>query len=78
VSQRSDHDIAIRFKPRFHAAAHRAPPAYDENAATVPFFSTQYNYGTPEEVAQVATFLASDRASWVTGQTIAVDGGQSL
>jgi 3-oxoacyl-[acyl-carrier protein] reductase len=35
-------------------------------------------YGTPEEVAQVATFLVSDQASWVTGQTIAVDGGQSL
>ena len=35
-------------------------------------------YGTPEEVAQVATFLVSDQASWVTGQTIAVCGGQSL
>ena len=30
--------------------------------------------GTPEEVANVALFLASDAASWVTGQTIAVDG----
>ena len=35
-------------------------------------------YGTPEEVANVAMFLASDMASWVTGQTIAVDGGQVL
>ena len=35
-------------------------------------------YGTPEEVATVALFLASDMASWVTGQTIAVDGGQVL
>ena len=34
--------------------------------------------GTPEEVANVALFLASDAASWVTGQTIAVDGGQML
>lgn len=31
--------------------------------------------GTPEEVANVALFLASDAASWVTGQTIVVDGG---
>ncbi len=30
--------------------------------------------GTPEEVANVTLFLASDAASWVTGQTIAVDG----
>jgi 3-oxoacyl-[acyl-carrier protein] reductase len=35
-------------------------------------------YGSPEEVARVALFLASDLASWVTGQTIVVDGGQSL
>jgi 3-oxoacyl-[acyl-carrier protein] reductase len=34
--------------------------------------------GTPEEVADVALFLASPYARWVTGQTIAVDGGQLL
>ncbi|MEZ5855100.1 MAG: SDR family NAD(P)-dependent oxidoreductase [Hyphomicrobiaceae bacterium] len=34
--------------------------------------------GAPEEIATVAVFLASDLASWVTGQTIAVDGGQLL
>src|SRR6185369_17586196 len=32
-------------------------------------------YGAPEEVAGAALFLASDDASYVTGQTIAVDGG---
>lgn len=31
--------------------------------------------GTPEEVAQVALFLASDAASYVTGSTYTVDGG---
>ncbi|WP_394239002.1 SDR family NAD(P)-dependent oxidoreductase [Niallia oryzisoli] len=34
-------------------------------------------FGTPEEVANVAVFLASDKASWVVGASINVDGGQS-
>jgi len=32
-------------------------------------------YGAPEEVAAAALFLASDDASYITGQTISVDGG---
>ena len=34
--------------------------------------------GAPEEVANAALFLCSDAASWVTGQTLSVDGGQML
>jgi 3-oxoacyl-[acyl-carrier protein] reductase len=34
-------------------------------------------FGKPEEVAAVVTFLASDRASLVTGASWTVDGGQS-
>ena len=31
--------------------------------------------GQPEEVAELASFLASDRASYITGQNIRIDGG---
>ena len=31
--------------------------------------------GEPEDIANAAVFLASDAASWITGQTLVVDGG---
>jgi 3-oxoacyl-[acyl-carrier protein] reductase len=49
-------------------------PLYDRVFKSIPFG----RMGAPEEVAEVALFLASPHARWVTGQTIAVDGGQLL
>ncbi|GBL58438.1 alcohol dehydrogenase [Pseudomonas citronellolis] len=51
-----------------------------EQEAFHAFFASQHmlcRAGQPEEVAKVALFLASDDASFVSGQMIAVDGGFS-
>jgi 3-oxoacyl-[acyl-carrier protein] reductase len=50
------------------------PALYNRILGSIPFG----RLGTPEEVAEVAMFLAGDSARWVTGQTIIVDGGQML
>ncbi len=34
-------------------------------------------YGQPEDLAQMAAFLISDKASWISGQVLHVDGGMS-
>ena len=34
--------------------------------------------GTPEDIAGAALFLSSPAASWITGQTLAVDGGYTI
>jgi len=46
----------------------------DSLAKTLP---TQ-RLGEPEDIANLATFLASDMASWITGETYVIDGGAGV
>ena len=47
-------------------------PVYDSILSTIP----SGRLGTPEEVANAVVFLASARASWISGVTLSVDGVQ--
>lgn len=62
--------------PRLDKAESGAPPEQPSNFVqevlkTIPLGRK----GNPEEIASIATFLASPLASYITGTTLAVDGG---
>jgi NAD(P)-dependent dehydrogenase (short-subunit alcohol dehydrogenase family) len=59
-------------KTRFAAALYEGRE--DEVAARYPLG----RLGLPQDVAGAVAFLASDDASWITGQTIVCDGGVTL
>jgi 3-oxoacyl-[acyl-carrier protein] reductase len=50
------------------------PKLYERTLKSIPFG----RMGTPDEIAEVALFLASPHARWITGQVLTVDGGQLL
>jgi NAD(P)-dependent dehydrogenase (short-subunit alcohol dehydrogenase family) len=53
------------------AAALWEGPGEERIAANIPL----RRLGLPDDIATAALFLASDAASWITGQTLIVDGG---
>ena len=50
------------------------PGLYERTLKSIPFG----RFGSADEVAEVALFLASSHARWITGQVLSVDGGQLL
>jgi NAD(P)-dependent dehydrogenase (short-subunit alcohol dehydrogenase family) len=59
-------------KTRFATALYEGREA--EVAASYPL----HRLGNPDDVAAAVAFLASDEASWITGQTLTLDGGVGL
>jgi NAD(P)-dependent dehydrogenase (short-subunit alcohol dehydrogenase family) len=61
-----------------HRAGGMAPDAYkaflERSKSTHPLGRV----GGPEEIADLIYFLASERAAWITGATISIDGGRHL
>jgi NAD(P)-dependent dehydrogenase (short-subunit alcohol dehydrogenase family) len=53
-------------------------PNYEQMKQEVTNRTPFKRIGKPEEVADVVVFLATPKASWITGQTVIVDGGYSL
>lgn len=54
------------------------PEAADEKKQAIAAKSPSRRFGTPEEVAKAAMFLASDDSSYIVGEEIVIDGGMSL
>lgn len=51
---------------------------YEEGLKMIVGRNPMNRLGTPEEIANVTSFLLSSKASYITGQTIVVDGGQTI
>ncbi len=64
---------SIDFPDGFWDNVHKSTPAfYDGVVSTIP----SGRMGKPEEIAQAVVFLASTKASWISGVTLPVDGVQ--
>jgi NAD(P)-dependent dehydrogenase (short-subunit alcohol dehydrogenase family) len=47
-------------------------------ARQYPLFRGLERLGQPQDIANAVAFLASDRAEWITGQTLSVNGGYCM
>jgi NAD(P)-dependent dehydrogenase (short-subunit alcohol dehydrogenase family) len=68
-------ELAWQLGPKIRVNASFADALYsaDEEAAAQVY--PMKRLGSPEDVARLIAFLASDQAAWITGETVRVDGG---
>jgi NAD(P)-dependent dehydrogenase (short-subunit alcohol dehydrogenase family) len=79
-------ELAVELGPRIRVNA-VAPAIVKTKFATVLYEGREEQVaavyplrrlGVPEDIAGVVAFLLSDQASWITGQTLVLDGGVTL
>jgi NAD(P)-dependent dehydrogenase (short-subunit alcohol dehydrogenase family) len=57
---------------------HLAKALWEGNEEAIGKFTPLCRLGEPEDIASAAVFLAGDTSSWLTGQTLVVDGGATI
>jgi len=84
--------LAVEYRPRgirvncIAPAGIRTPMLAQSNTQDSSFDEARFlglrtpsrRYGTPEEIAAVAAFLASDESSYLNGAVIVADGGTTI
>jgi NAD(P)-dependent dehydrogenase (short-subunit alcohol dehydrogenase family) len=64
-------------RTNLHLNSGMSPEAYEAFLERCKTTHPLGRVGTPEEVADLILFLASSKASWITGETFAIDGGRA-
>ena len=61
-----------------HTTAGMQQPAFDQFLERSRSTHPLGRVGQPDEIAELIAFLASEKASWITGATYGIDGGRGL
>jgi 2-keto-3-deoxy-L-fuconate dehydrogenase len=64
--------------PSLEERINALPGSYDENRAAFIARQPMGRLGSPEEIATLAVYLASDESAFLTGGEIKIDGGLTL